>query len=149
MAELEALVEHLGLMLNQLSETERRKLEFSIGRKLRASQKGRITKQKNPDGSTYVPRKSHLRDKKNKIKNKMFNIIKNAKYMRLQKTAEGVAIGFSGRVAFIAGVHHYGLKDKVDKDGPTVRYERRELLGFTDQEIQMIEEDVFQHIASR
>lgn len=149
MAELEALVEHLGTMLNQLSDAERRKLESSIGRKLRASQKSRITKQKNPDGSTYVPRKSRLRDKKNKIKNKMFNIIKNAKYMRLQKTSQGVAIGFSGRVAFIAGVHQYGLKDKVDTDGPTVKYASRELLGFTDQEIQIIEDEVIQHIASK
>lgn len=149
MAELEALVEHLGTMLNQLSDTERRKLESSIGRKLRASQKSRITKQKNPDGSTYVPRKNRLRDKKNKIKNKMFNVIKNAKYMRLQKTPQGVAIGFSGRVAFIAGIHQYGLKDKVDTDGPTVKYASRELLGFTDQEIQMIEDEVIQYIASK
>ena len=149
MAELEALVEHLGTMLNQLSDAERRKLESKIGRKLRASQKTRITKQQNPDGSAYVPRKERLRDKRNKIKNKMFNVIKNAKYMRLQKTPQGVAIGFSGRVAFIAGIHHYGLRGKVDKDGPTVKYDSRELLGFTDQEIKMIEDETLQHIASK
>ena len=147
MAELEALVEHLGTMLNQLSDAERRKLESNIGRKLRASQKSRITKQQNPDGSAYVPRKPRLADKKNKIKNKMFNAIKNAKYMRLQKTPQGVAIGFSGRVALIAGIHHYGLKGKVDKDGPTVKYASRELLGFTHQEMSMIEDEVIQYIA--
>ena len=147
MAELEALVEYLGTMLNQLSDAERRKLESNIGRKLRASQKSRITKQQSPDGSAYVPRKFRLRDKKNKIKNKMFNVIKNAKYMRLQKTPQGVAIGFSGRVAFIAGIHHYGLKGKVDKDGPTVKYASRELLGFTHQEMSMIEDEVIQYIA--
>ena len=65
MAELEALTEHLGSMLNQLSDQERHKLEMQIGRKLRASQKSRITKQQNPDGSAYVPRKFRLRDKKN------------------------------------------------------------------------------------
>ncbi|MFC2994864.1 phage virion morphogenesis protein [Acinetobacter sichuanensis] len=148
MAELEYLAEHLGTMLNQLSQAERRKLGSKIGRKLRVTQKTRITKQQNPDGSTYVPRKNHLRDKKNKIKNKMFNVIKNAKYMRLQTTPQGIAIGFSGRVAFIAAVHHYGLKDKVNKDGPTVKYVSRELLGFTEQEFRMIEDEVIHHIAS-
>lgn len=57
MAELEALSEHLGSMLNQLSDQERRKLEMQIGRKLRASQKSRITKQQNPDGLTLCTQK--------------------------------------------------------------------------------------------
>lgn len=147
MAELEALTEHLGSMLNQLSDQERRKLEMQIGRKLRASQKSRITKQQNPDGSAYVPRKFRFRDKKNKIKNKMFNLIKNAKYMRFEHTAQGIAIGFAGRVAFIARVHQYGLRDKVEKDGPTVQYASRELLGFTAEEMDMIETEVFKFIS--
>ncbi|PPZ93755.1 phage virion morphogenesis protein [Acinetobacter ursingii] len=147
MAELEALTEHLGSMLHQLSDQERRKLEMHIARKLRASQKNRITKQQNPDGSAYVPRKYRLRDKKNKIKNKMFNLIKNAKYMRFERTAQGIAIGFAGRVAFIARVHQYGLRDKVEKDGPTIKYDTRELLGFTAEEIDMIEIEVINFIS--
>ena len=39
MANLELLTEHLGTMLKQLSDSERRKLEMHIARKLRASQK--------------------------------------------------------------------------------------------------------------
>ncbi|TVT83422.1 phage virion morphogenesis protein [Acinetobacter colistiniresistens] len=147
MAELEALTEHLGSMLNQLSDQERRKLEMQIGRKLRASQKSRITKQQNPDGSAYVPRKFRLQNKKNKIKNKMFNLIKNAKYMRFERTAQGIAIGFAGRVAFIARVHQYGLRDKVEKDGPTVQYASRELLGFTAEEMDMIETEVIKYLS--
>ena len=149
MANLELLTEHLGTMLKQLSDSERRKLEMHIARKLRASQKKRITSQKNPDGSAYIPRKERLRDKKNKIKNKMFNVIKNAKYMRTERTAQGLAIGFTGRVAFIARVHHFGLKDKVDRDGPVVKYASRELLGFTDEEIKMIENDVLDYLSAR
>ena len=148
MADLELLTEHLGTILHQLSDAELRKLEMHIARKLRASQKTRITKQQNPDGSAYVPRKNRLRDKKNKIKNKMFNVIKNAKYMRTQRTAQGIAIGFAGRVASIARVHHFGLKDKVDRDGPVVKYDSRKLLGFTEQEIKMIENDVLEYISS-
>lgn len=149
MANLELLTEHLGTMLKQLSDSERRKLEMHIARKLRASQKKRITSQKNPDGSAYIPRKERLRDKKNKIKNKMFNVIKNAKYMRTERTAQCLAIGFTGRVAFIARVHHFGLKDKVDRDGPVVKYASRELLGFTDEEIKMIENDVLDYLSTR
>ena len=147
MAELEALTEHLGSMLNQLSDQERRKLEMQIGRKLRASQKSRITKQQNPDGSAYVPRKFRLRDKKNKIKNKMFNLIKTSKYMRIERTPEGVAIGFMNRVANIARVHQYGLRDRVEKGGPTVKYDSRELLGFTPAELEMIESEVLDHFS--
>lgn len=146
MAELEMLVDYLGGMLYQLSDTERRKLEISIARKLRASQKTRITKQKNPDGSAFVPRKFRLSNKRNKIKNSMFNAIKNAKYMRILKSPQGIALGFTGRVAFIAGIHQYGLDGKVDKGGPTVKYASRELLGFTEEEIKMIETDVIEHI---
>lgn len=149
MADLELLTEYLGTMLQQLSDAERRKLEMSIGRKIRASQKTRITRQQNPDGSAFVPRKERLRDKKNKIKNKMFNVIKNAKYMRVQRTAQGMAIGFTGRIAFIARVHQFGLVDKVDRDGPSVKYDSRELLGFTEEEIKMIEADVLEHLAAK
>ncbi|MCO8066811.1 phage virion morphogenesis protein [Acinetobacter schindleri] len=149
MADLELLTEYLGTMLQQLSDAERRKLEMSIGRKIRASQKTRITRQQNPDGSAFVPRKKRLRDKKNKIKNKMFNVIKNAKYMRVQRTAQGMAIGFTGRIAFIARVHQFGLVDKVDRDGPSVKYDSRELLGFTEEEIKMIEADVLEHLAAK
>lgn len=149
MAELEALVDHLGGMLTQLGDAERRKLEMSIARKLRTSQKTRITKQKNPDGTAFVPRKFRLANKKNKIKNKMFNVIKNAKYMRILKSPQGIAIGFTGRVAFIAGIHQYGLAGKVDKDGPMVKYASRELLGFTQEEIKIIENDVIDHLAAK
>ncbi len=149
MADLELLTEYLGGMLQQLSDAERRKLEMSIARKLRASQKKRITKQQNPEGSPFVPRKKRLRDKKNKIKNKMFNVIKNAKYMRMERTAQGMAIGFAGRIAFIARVHQFGLVDKVDRDGPSVKYDSRELLGFTEAEIQMIESDVLEYVVAK
>ena len=58
-----------------------------------------------------------------------------------------IAIGFAGRVAFIARVHQYGLRDKVEKDGPTVKYDPRELLGFTAEEIDMIETEVINFIS--
>ena len=147
MAEFQALNDYLAPLLTKLSDAERRKLEMSIARKVRASQKTRITRQQNPDGSAFVPRKKRLRDKKNKIKNKMFNLIKTSKYMRIERTSEGVAIGFMKRVANIARVHQYGLRDRVEKGGPTVKYDSRELLGFTPAELEMIESEVLDHFS--
>ena len=147
MAELQALNDYLAPLLTMLSDAERRKLEMSIARKVRASQKTRITRQQNPDGSAFVPRKKRLRDKKNKIKNKMFNLIKTSKYMKIERTSEGVAIGFMNRVANIARVHQYGLRDRVEKGGPTVKYDSRELLGFTPAELEMIESEVLDHFS--
>ena len=147
MAELQALNNYLAPLITKLSDAERRKLEMSIARKVRASQKTRITRQQNPDGSAFVPRKKRLRDKKNKIKNKMFNLIKTSKYMRIERTSEGVAIGFMNRVANIARVHQYGLRDRVEKGGPTVKYDSRELLGFTPAELEMIESKVLDHFS--
>jgi len=147
MAELQALNEHLGALLIQLSDAELRKLEMSIARKIRASQKTRISKQQNPDGSAFVPRKKRIRSKKDKIKNKMFNVIKTSKYMRIERTADGVAIGFMNRVANIARVHQYGLRDRVERNGPIVKYDSRELLGFTLDELDLIESDVLNHLS--
>lgn len=67
---------------------------MDIGRKLRQSQSARITKQQNPDGSSYVPRKIKLRDKKGRIKNKMFNRIKMARFMKVKQESQGVSVGF-------------------------------------------------------
>lgn len=77
MAEMKTLLDHLGILLNQLSDKEKRKLSMDIGRKLRQSQSARITKQQNPDGSSYVPRKNQkLRDKKGRIKIKCLTGLK-------------------------------------------------------------------------
>ncbi|WP_415843094.1 hypothetical protein [Yersinia entomophaga] len=35
-------------------------------------------------------------------------------------------------------VHHYGLRDKISRNGPTVKYERRQLLGLTDGDVEWI-----------
>ena len=148
MADLELLSEHLGAMLSKLSDAEIRHLEMNIARKLRVSHKKRITSQRNPDGSSYTPRKNRILNKRDKIRNKMFNVIKTAKYLRLERTNVGLAIGFTGRIALIARVHQYGLKDKVSNNGPIVKYDSRELLGFTQEEIEMIENDVLTYISS-
>ncbi|CAI3163033.1 phage virion morphogenesis protein [Acinetobacter baumannii] len=150
MAELEFLSEHLNALLTTLSDAERRKFAMMIARKVRASQSQRITRQQNPDGSSYIPRKN-LRNKKGQIKRKMFMKLKTAKFMKIEKIPDGVTIGFDQRVSRLARIHQDGLVDNLKYNGRTfkVRYAQRILLGFTDAEVEIIENDVLKLFDSK
>ncbi|MEF0647078.1 phage virion morphogenesis protein [Acinetobacter nosocomialis] len=150
MAELEFLSEHLNALLTTLSDAERRKFAMMIARKVRASQSQRITRQQNPDGSSYIPRKN-LRNKKGQIKRKMFMKLKTAKFMKIEKIPDGVTIGFDQRVSRLARIHQDGLVDTLKYNGRTfkVRYAQRILLGFTDAEVEIIENDVLKLFDSK
>lgn len=150
MAELEFLSEHLNALLTTLSDAERRKFAMMIARKVRASQSQRITRQQNPDGSSYIPRKN-LRNKKGQIKRKMFMKLKTAKFMKIEKIPDGVTIGFDKRVSRLARIHQDGLVDTLKYNGRTfkVRYAQRILLGFTDAEVEIIENDVLKLFDSK
>ncbi|MDM1022068.1 phage virion morphogenesis protein [Acinetobacter sp. VNK23] len=146
MEEFDLLTTHLEKYLNLLNPAERTRLAMDIARKVRKSQNQRITRQQNPDGSQYIPRKT-LRNKKGKIKNKMFQKLKTAKFLKIEKMPNGVSIGFNERVSKLARVHQEGLQDIVRLDGRSikVRYAQRILLGFTEAEIEITENEVLQH----
>lgn len=146
MAELEYLPEYLNALLVSLGDAERRKLAMLIARKIRASQSQRITRQQNPDGSSYIPRKN-LRKRKGKIKAKMFMKLKTAKFMKVESMPNGVSIGFDQRISKIARVHQEGLIDNLKYNGRTfkVRYAQRILLGFTNAEIEMAEDELLKY----
>ncbi|ENW84327.1 phage virion morphogenesis protein [Acinetobacter sp. ANC 3929] len=140
------LANYLQPFLERLSVGERARLSKQIGRDLRKSQGKRISEQKNPDGSSYTPRRKRLREQKGKIKRKMFTKLKNTSNLKVLSTADSIAIGFVGRIARIARVHQEGLKDRAEKGAPDVVYPKRELLGFTDQEIKLVEDLFLKHI---
>lgn len=140
------LANYLQPLLERLSMGERARLAKQIGRDLRKSQGKRISEQKNPDGSSYTPRRKRLREQKGKIKRKMFTKIKNTSNLKVLSNADSIAIGFVGRVARIARVHQEGLKDRAEKGAPDVVYPKRELLGFTDQDIKLVEDSFLKHI---
>lgn len=150
MAELEFLSEHLNALLTTLSDAERRKFAMMIARKVRASQSQRITRQQNPDGSSYIPRKN-LRNKKGEIKRKMFMKLKTTKFMKIEKIPDGATIGFDQRVSRLARIHQDGLVDTLKYNGRTfkVRYAQRILLGFTNTEVEIIENDVLKLFDSK
>lgn len=140
-----------GAILDRLSTTARKKLTRTLARELRRSSSQRIAAQKNPDGSTYAPRQ-RLRDRQRggRVRpRKMFAKLRTAKHLKAIGTANAAIVEFRGRDARIARVSQYGLRDRVSPGGPSVRYPRRILLGFTAADREMIEDLLMQHLAGQ
>ncbi|MFZ7173995.1 phage virion morphogenesis protein [[Pasteurella] aerogenes] len=61
----------------------------------------------------------------------------------MRSNSNEITVGFSGNNAKIAEIHQYGLKGRVQRQREyKVQYAQRELLGFADEDIQMIEDYV-------
>ncbi|MBS5840562.1 MAG: phage virion morphogenesis protein [Pseudomonas sp.] len=139
--DLDALEDWAGVLLNKLEPAARSKLARSLAQKLRRSQQQRVKQQHNPDGSAYAARKPReLRGKQGRIKRqaKMFQKLPKASYLKTKGDGQSIAVGFTGRVARIARVHQFGLKDRAETNAPEVRYEQREVLGFTEADLESI-----------
>lgn len=144
---LAALEDWAGALLAKLSPAERRKLTTRIGRDLRRNQQQRIATQRNPDGTPYAPRKTKaLRNKQGRIKRQMFTRLRQAKNLRLQSTADSIAIAFTGRIARIAKVHQRGLRDRPGRGQAEVQYAKRELLGFNHAALELIRDGLLDHL---
>lgn len=148
--DLRKLENWVAPLLAKLSAAERRKLTTSIARELRRNQQQRIRKQENPDGTPFAPRKKQpQRSKKGRIKRSaMFGKIRTARYLRLSSDANRIGISFTGRIGRIARVHQYGLRDRPAAGQKQVQYEKRQLLGFSAVDRQMIEDLLIQHLTS-
>lgn len=146
---LEALEDWAGVLLARLEPAERSKLARTIGQQLRRSQQKRLVAQQNPDGSKFAPRKQrNLRGKQGRIRRKlaMFKKLRTASYLKVRGDSNAVTVGFTGRIARIARVHQYGLKDRAEPGAPDVRYEQREVLGFTDADLDLIRDSLLAHL---
>lgn len=144
--ELQQLEEWLTPLINQLGTKERRVLAREVARDLRIANRERIKAQTNPDGTPYEPR-TELRGRSGRIRRKaMFTKLRTAKYLRIKTTADTAEMGFLGRVARIARVHHYGLRDRVERGGPQHQYARRELIGITAKDADRIADSVLNHL---
>jgi phage virion morphogenesis protein len=148
---LEALETWAAVLLKRLEPGERSKLARSIGQELRRSQQKRVMAQENPDGSKFAPRKQrNLRGKQGRVKRKlaMFKKLRTASYLKVRGDNNAVTVGFTGRIARIARVHQYGLKDRAERGAPDTRYEQRETLGFTDADLDMIRDSLLSHLTA-
>lgn len=127
-----------GAILARTSPVSRRQMNQRMARELRKRQQKRIVAQRNPDGTPYEPRR-RLQAKRGRVKRrKMYLQMRLARHMKLIATADVAGVQYTGRDAWIARVAQYGLVDRVSRNGPRVRYPKRQLLGFSDADREWI-----------
>ena len=150
MDDLQALEDWASPLLAQLEDKQRRALARAIARDLRRSQRARIKAQTNPDGTPYAPRKPQKwRERQGSIRRQaMFGKLSTAKWLKATARGDTAVVGFFGNVARLAKTHQYGLRDRVDRDGPSIEYPQRVLLGFTDQDRETILDSLLTHLNS-
>ena len=149
--DLDALEDWAGVLLSKLEPAALSKLARSLAQKLRRSQQQRVKQQRNPDGSAYAARKPRdLKGKKGRIKRQMqmFQKLPRASYLKAKGDGQSITVGFTGRVARIARVHQYGLKDRAEANAPQVRYQQREVLGFAAMDFEVIRDGLLAHLTS-
>lgn len=131
MAELHEIDAWLNALLAQLEPAARTKMLREVARDVRRIQQSNITLQRSPDGTAWEPRRVTARTKPGRIRRKMFAKLKTAKYLKAQANANLAEVAFAPAVQRLARVHHYGLREKVNKRGKQVKYAERPLLGLS------------------
>ncbi|WP_096196058.1 phage virion morphogenesis protein [Enterobacter hormaechei] len=133
MDDLQRVDDWLAALLANLEPAVRNRMMRQLAQELRRSQQQNIRLQRNPDGTTFEPRRVTARSKKGRIKRQMFAKLRTTKYLKTAATADSASVQFDGKVQRIARVHHYGLRDRVRRNGPEARYPARRLLGVNDE----------------
>jgi phage virion morphogenesis protein len=131
--DLQRVDDWLAALLANLEPAVRNRMMRQLAQELRRSQQQNIRLQRNPDGTTFEPRRVTARSKKGRIKRQMFAKLRTTKYLKTAATADSASVQFDGKVQRIARVHHYGLRDRVRRNGPEARYPARRLLGVNDE----------------
>nr|WP_304623432.1 phage virion morphogenesis protein [Pantoea leporis] len=132
-AELHEVEEWLGALLSQLEPAARTRMLREVARDVRRIQQNNITLQRSPDGTAWEPRRVTARTKPGRIRRKMFAKLKMAKYLKAQANSNQAEIAFVPGVQKLVRVHHYGLRDRVNRRGMEVKYAERPLLGINDE----------------
>lgn len=136
-------------LIQQLSPAARKQLSRDIARRLRATQAQRIKQNKAPDGSAFEARKPQPTWTKRPgvIKKKlMFQKIIRQKYLKPEYSAAAASVGFTGFISRVATEHQYGLRGRIN-ERISVQYPQRKLLGFTQSELEMIENTIVNYLA--
>lgn len=132
-AELHDVEEWLGALLSQLEPAMRTKMLREVARDVRRIQQNNITLQRSPDGTAWEPRRVTARTKPGRIRRKMFAKLKMAKYLKAKANANVAEVAFVPGVQRLVRVHHYGLRDRVNRRGTEVKYAERPLLGLNEE----------------
>lgn len=142
MDDLQRVDDWLAALLANLEPAARNRMMRQLAQELRRSQQQNIRLQRNPDGTAFEPRRMTARSKKGRIKRQMFAKLRTTKYLKAAATADSASVQFDGKVQRIARIHHYGLRDRVSRMGPQVRYAKRRLLGIYDNELEIVKEKI-------
>lgn len=136
----------LDSFAEKLSATQKRELLRIIAQGLRVRMRDRINRQKDPSGRRFKPRK---RDQVGSIKRgALFQKIGGHIVTRYSDSR--AEVGFNGSTGRIAKIHQYGLLDRPNKKSRrSVRYSKRELVGFSDEDVQFIKDTVVQFLGSQ
>ncbi len=127
----------LAQALAALEPSARKALLASIGRELRKRNQRRISRQTGPDGAPWPPRKRNGHGKVRSTAN-MLQGLREIRRLALSAGPGGMELGYSGRTAKIAAVHHFGEVGAVGQEGPKVKYPARELLGLDADDIAFV-----------
>ncbi|MDU1651062.1 MAG: phage virion morphogenesis protein [Leclercia adecarboxylata] len=148
MSELSPFEKRLEALIASLSPAGRRRMTVDIARAMRQRQQQRIKSQTAPDGSAYTPRKQQpIKGKKGRIKREMFAKLRTSRYMKASGDDSSAAVEFTGKVQRIVRIHQSGLKDKPGRNSPAVQYPERQLLGFSDDDQQLVESIIIRYLA--
>lgn len=134
-------------LLNKLSPIRRKIILRKVITQLRDNNQQRIKSQQNPDGSPFAPRK--LQQQVKGLRHKrgpMFSKLRLNKHLRLQVSGTDAVLGFSGRTGAIAYQHQEGEPD--NSEGVSIPTTKRQLLGITPEDEQVILEIIFKELAT-
>lgn len=67
--------------------------------------------------------------------------------MRINAGVDGATLGYSGRNAKIASIHHYGLVAEVGNNAQPTKYPARRLLGLSDDDERWVREYLLGYIS--
>ncbi|MEN4602396.1 phage virion morphogenesis protein [Pantoea agglomerans] len=148
MAELHEVDAWLAALLSQLEPAARKKMLREVARDVRRIQQANITAQRSPDGTAWEPRRVSARSKKGRIRRGMFAKLKTAKYLKAQAGADAAEVAFVPSVQKLARVHHYGLRDRVSRRGPMVKYAERPLLGINNEVLELTKNTLIRWLIS-
>lgn len=104
MAELQKVDDWLSALLANLEPASRSRMMRQLAQELRRTQQQNIRMQRNPDGSSYEPRRVTARSKKGRIKRQMFAKLRTTKYLKTAASADSASVQFEGKVQRIVDV---------------------------------------------
>lgn len=143
MSELKQFEDRLAGLIGNLTPVQRRKIAVEVAKRLRTSQQQRIKQQKAPDGTPYANRKPQpASGKRGRVKRQMFAKLRTNRFMKAQGSSDAAVVEFVGRVQRMVRIHQEGLSDKPNRFSREVKYDARQLLGFSVGDKNIVEDVV-------